>query len=185
MSRTVRSGPYANRKFRVANRPPEGEHWMWLTEKMIASPAYRAASEGALKVLARVMLEHMSHGGCQNGALPVTYTDFETYNIRRGSILDYLWEAIALGLIGRTQQGKPSYGVFEGAAAQYRLTWLPTHDGAPATNEWSKIESLQDAEAIVRRSRADVEAHRKRDRLANSKRNRKRPPQKARLAAAE
>ena len=38
------------------------------------------------RVLARIELEHMDHGGCENGKLPVTYTDFEKWGVRADSI---------------------------------------------------------------------------------------------------
>jgi hypothetical protein len=111
------SGEFANAKYRKANRPPANAAWVWLTEEMLSSPAYRVLSGGAHKVIARIAIEHMAHGGTLNGALPVTYNDFVSYGIRRRSILGYLYEAMALGFIDRTQQGVRAWGEFEGAPA--------------------------------------------------------------------
>jgi hypothetical protein len=58
------------------NRPPKGEPWIWLTREMLSSPAWRALSPAALKVVKRVMLEHMAHACTANGNLVVTYGDF-------------------------------------------------------------------------------------------------------------
>jgi hypothetical protein len=54
--------------------------------EMLESPAYRALSLGALRVLSRVEIELAHHGGNDNGKLPVTYDDFERYGIHRHSI---------------------------------------------------------------------------------------------------
>jgi hypothetical protein len=50
---------------------------------MVESPAMRALSLAARKVLDRIEIEHMNHGGARNGQLPVTYRDFEAWGIRR------------------------------------------------------------------------------------------------------
>ena len=50
---------------------------------MVESPAMRALSLAARKALDRIEIEHMNHGGAQNGQLPVTYRDFEAWGIRR------------------------------------------------------------------------------------------------------
>ncbi len=65
-----------NRRFAQANRPPEGTSWCWLTAEMLESPAWRALTGNALKVVLRIALEHLKHGGVENGLLPVTYKDF-------------------------------------------------------------------------------------------------------------
>lgn len=164
------SGAFANRKFREANRPPAGEPFVWLTQRMVESPAYRAMSGGAQMILGRIMVEHMAHGGTRNGALVVTYADFVHFGVRRSSILPFLVEAAALGFIERTQKGARAWGEFEGAPAQYRLTWLPTHDGQPATNSWDKYRDLSAAWAAVRQTRHDVENKRAREKLSRPER---------------
>ena len=54
------SGRFANTKFRKANAPPVGEPFIWLTKKMLESPAYRVLSGGAEKVIARIAIR--AHG---------------------------------------------------------------------------------------------------------------------------
>jgi hypothetical protein len=169
------TGQFATSKFRKANRPPVGEPFVWLTKQMLESPAYRVLSGGAEKVIARIAIEHMGHGGGLNGALPVTHNNFADYGIRRASILAFLSEAAVLGFVDRTQKGQRRYGDFEGAPALYRLTWLPTHDGKPATNEWQRFESIEDAKRAVAAIRTDIETKRLRERM-NNPRNPRKPP---------
>jgi hypothetical protein len=169
------SGHFANSKLRKANRPPVGEPFVWFTKQMLESPAYRVLSGGAEKVIARIAIEHMGHGGGLNGALPVTHNNFANYGIRRASILAFLSEAVVLGFVDRTQQGQRRYGDFEGAPALYRLTWLPTHDGKPASNDWELFESIEDAKRAVAGIRSEIKTKRLRCRTENPT-NRRKPP---------
>jgi hypothetical protein len=43
------------------------------TREMIESPAYRALSLQGRKILRRLEIEHMAHGGAENGRLPSRY----------------------------------------------------------------------------------------------------------------
>ena len=169
------SGQFASSKFRKANRPPIGEPFVWFTKRMLESPAYRVLSGGAEKVIARIAIEHMAHGGGLNGALPVTHNNFADYGIRRASILAFLSEAAVLGFVDRTQKGQRRYGNFEGAPALYRLTWLPTHDGKPATDDWELFESISDARRAVAAMRTEIENKRLREKMDNPS-NRRKPP---------
>lgn len=91
---------------------PKGQAFVWLTRDIIESPAWRAMSQNARLVIDRVCLEHMAHGGGQNGFLPVTYDDFENAGIRRGSIRRAIAEALALGFVEMTQKGTRGWGEF-------------------------------------------------------------------------
>lgn len=103
----------------------------------------------------------MAHGGGQNGALPVTYDDFQRYGLRRSSIKAALEEAIALGFLERTKPGVRSYAEFKGAPAFYRITWLPTYDGARPARRWARFSSLEEAREAVGASRSDHSRRRK------------------------
>lgn len=148
------TGTFADARFKKLNKPPLGEPFIWITREMISSPAWRALSETALKVIFRVLEEHMAHGGGQNGALPVTYDDFQRYGLRRSSIKAALEEAIALGFLERTKPGVRSYAEFKGAPAHYRIAWLPTYGGARPTRRWARIQTLEEAREAVRASRS-------------------------------
>jgi hypothetical protein len=67
------TGAFADGKFKRANQPPSGEPFIWTTREMLESAAFRAISGGALKIVYRIAVEHMSHGGGLNGDLAVTY----------------------------------------------------------------------------------------------------------------
>jgi hypothetical protein len=147
------TGRFASSKFRKLNSPPKDENWIWLTREMLESPAWRALSSAAQKVICRIAVEHMAHGGGQNGDLPVTYNDFRTYGVRGSSIAVALAEAIELGFIERVDPGRRAWGEFQGKPATYRLSWLPTAKGAPAPNRWKRFRTLADARTAAERAK--------------------------------
>ncbi|WP_157861973.1 hypothetical protein [Methylobacterium sp. Leaf361] len=162
------TGKLADPRSQKANSPPKNEPWIWLTQAILESFAWRALSGGAQKVVCRVALEHMLHGGSQNGDLPVPWSDFETYGIGSASVLPALEEAIAVGLIQRTDPGHKAWGGFKGRAARYRLCWLPTHDGHPAVESWRRFESLAEARKTATAARQSVTAVREQARDENT-----------------
>src|SRR4051812_25955695 len=80
------TGRFSNSRFKKMNKPPVGEPWIWLTREILESCAWRALSHAGQKIVFRVILEHLAHGGSQNGDLPVTYRDFEHYGVGSNSI---------------------------------------------------------------------------------------------------
>jgi hypothetical protein len=128
------------------NRPPG--QFMWFTREMLESPAWNVMPLSARRVLDRVMIEHVKHGGTRNGALVVTYDDFQRFGIRRKSIAPAIETAGALGLLDVTWRGARAYGVAR-EASEYGLTWLPRCDGTPANNRWRHITTVSDARARV------------------------------------
>jgi hypothetical protein len=125
--------------------------------QLVESPAMRVLSLAAHLVIMRIESEHMSHGGCENGRLPVTYCHFERWGARRHSVASAIREVVALGIVEITRHG---YGGAAGirAPSLYRLTYLQAWDANDTgTHEYLKIASVQQAEAIARaaRRRAD------------------------------
>ena len=144
---------FASRK---PNAPPPDQPWIWLTREMLESAAWRALSRPARGVIDRIVLEHLAHGGTQNGELTVTYDDFAAYGLSsRRMTAQAIRIAVALGFIDVTMKGRRSFG---GARlpSQYGVTWLPRGDRTVASNRWSQIATDADAAAIVRASRASL-----------------------------
>jgi hypothetical protein len=110
--------------------------WIKLRLEMLESPAWGALTRPAKKVIERLMIEHMKHGGKNNGRLICTYLDFIAFQIRDRSIADGLGQAVELGFVEVTARGGRFAG--RGQPAQYRLTFMPT-DGAEPTDEWRGI----------------------------------------------
>lgn len=136
------TGSFRDARFKKQNAPPEGGPWFWLTRDMVVSYAMRAMSQNAWLIIARICDEHMAHAGSLNGELTVTFSDFEEFGVRRGSIKSAIAEAVALGFIEIAQQGAPGRGPFKGRATLYRIAWLPTCTGDAAATNWKRFTSL-------------------------------------------
>src|SRR5438067_2097010 len=137
------------RRFKEGNRPPEGTSWCWITSEMLQSPAWRALSGNAIKIVMRVALEHLKHGGVDNGRLPVTYADFKRDGVRHNNVREAIQIATNLGWIERRDPGEVPWHGNVRAPGMFAVTWLPRHDGAPATNRWRHLATDQDARAAV------------------------------------
>ena len=99
------------------------------------SDAWRTAPILTRRVIERIAVEHMNHGGTENGRLAVTYTNFVEWGISRRLISKALADAIARGLIYRTERGVRSAGD-QRRPSRYGLGWLPGHDASASRNRW-------------------------------------------------
>jgi hypothetical protein len=122
--------------------------------EMIKSPAWSVLSLSARRVLDRIEIEHADHGGYDNGRLPVTYDDFERYGIHRHAIRAAIQEAVALGFAEITERGRAGNAEFR-SPHKFRLTYL--HRGrAPPTNEWQRIKTVEEAQALGKAARREA-----------------------------
>jgi hypothetical protein len=123
-------------KLRVRrSAPPHDQPWVWLTREMLESEAWRTAPINTLRVVFRLILEHMAHAGCENGNLICTYLDFEKWGISSRLVSRAIADAMNRGLIVITQKGKASSGQNR-KPSLYALGWLATRDGASPLNRW-------------------------------------------------
>jgi len=122
--------------------PPEGQQWAWMTSTMMGALTFRALSIAARRILDRLHVEHMAHAGMENGALVVTYDQFEEWGVTRDDIRRGLEELYVTGFVEQTRQG------FRVASSKtpslYALTWLPTHAGdiaqaTPPSHLWMAV----------------------------------------------
>jgi hypothetical protein len=130
---------------------PRGSQWTWWTIEMMESPAFRALSLSAHRVIARIRIELANHGGKDNGKLPVTFIDFEKYGVHRHAIAPAIREAEALGWIRVTEYGRAGTGDYR-APNKFALTHMPVDEMKP-TNNWDKIETMVEAEIIAKTAR--------------------------------
>ena len=152
---------------RATKRAGVAGSWVLVRKDQAESPAWRAASDDVRRLLDRIQLEHMRHGGRENGNLAVTYDDFAKAGLRRrGDVSRAIREAVALGFLEVTRQGGKSSGGFK-FPSTYRLTYVfGKHPGATTpTDEWAAVET--DAQAQERLAAAEAEAEaRNRKRVA-------------------
>ena len=146
------TGAMAPSRTAKLNKPPEGESFAWFTSKLMRSPAFRAMSLNARKLVDRVQIEHMSQGGASNGNLVVTYADLVEWGIRRNSIAPAIAEVVALGLLEH-RPGRASHIAGRGHPQIFRISWLPTADEPPST-KWCAFETVEQAGKVAKTTRA-------------------------------
>jgi hypothetical protein len=121
--------------------------------EMLESPAYRALSLSAHRIISRVEIELAHHGGNDNGRLPVTYDNFESYGIDRHAIRPAIREAVALGFLEITRPGRAGNAEFR-TPNLFRITYRLAK-GVPGdgSHEWRRIDSKDAAVSIAKAAR--------------------------------
>jgi hypothetical protein len=115
------------------NAVPRGDNYVKRRRSLNESAAMAQLTLAAHRILLRLEIELLTHGGKNNGKLIVTYDDFEQFGIRRKSIAPAIRMLVAVGLIEITRPGWRL--ATHGRPAQYRLTYLEAF-GKPPTDEW-------------------------------------------------
>jgi hypothetical protein len=130
--------------------------WSARLIEMLESPAYRALSGSAHKVISRIEVELGHHGGNDNGRLPVTTNDFVHYGMHRTSVAPAIREAEALGFIRVTERGHCGNAGYR-TPNKFFLTFAHGRDSRsnPPTHDWRRIDTTAEAEQIARAARAN------------------------------
>jgi hypothetical protein len=112
-----------------AQKPPTGEPWIWATRELLSSDAWRSVGINGRRFIDFLQIEHMRHGGRQNGNLKAPYAQLEAFGIGAHFVARCIREVEDLGLVDCYRGGMR-------VATTYALTWLPLYDGTPAANRW-------------------------------------------------
>jgi hypothetical protein len=141
--RRAQLGTAHAKKLRELARHPEGTQFAQFTREMLMSETWRALchSPNAMKVVMRLVDEHMAHAGLANGELVSTYDDFVAFGIPRRSIADAISLAEKLGFID-VVRGRRAKGGYDRLPSRYRLTFEPTADGEPRSHRWRNAECI-------------------------------------------
>jgi hypothetical protein len=122
--------------------------------EMLESPAYQILSLAAHRILFRLEIELLHHGGNDNGKLIVTFDQFEKYGVRRKSVPAALRELEALGFIEIVEHGCAGNAGY-GEPNIYRLTYRPSVDAPEdGSHEWRRVKTIEDALRIQKPARA-------------------------------
>ena len=114
----------------------------------------RVLSQAAIRVMHRIEIEHMAHGGAENGRLIVTYDQFEEYGVYCHAISPALRELVALGFLEVTEKGCGGNANHR-RANRFRLTYVNMNSRAAPTHEWRKIETIEIAERLAGDARGE------------------------------
>jgi hypothetical protein len=104
--------------------------------------------------MSRIEIELRHHGGRDNGKLPVTFQDFVDYGIHKDSVAPALRELEAIGII-RIQHGRAGNAEHR-TPNLFFLTFANERDGKrnPPPHDWRKVETIEQADELVRTARA-------------------------------
>jgi hypothetical protein len=104
--------------------PPKGQPWVWIPREVLRSPAWRKLGINARRLIDFLLIEHMNHGGKENGFLLAPRNQLEAFGIGRRHITGAIEKALAAKLI----DVKPGIGR---RPSTFTLRWLPVavHEG--------------------------------------------------------
>ena len=98
--------------------PPKGQPWVWLTRELLSSAGWQSLGINARRLIDFLLIEHMNHGGRQNGYLLAPRDRLIEFGIGARHVAGAIEEARAARLLDvkRGTGRRPS---------TFALTWLP------------------------------------------------------------
>ncbi len=122
--------------------------YIQLRKEVMTSRAWKARSVPLMRILERLAIEHMAHGGRRNGSLYVSYGQFVQEGVSRRAIKPALRLGEDLGLLEVIRPLGKAGGTLRNPHA-YRLTYLPLPSGR-LTDEWKAVGAVQIQAALAR-----------------------------------
>lgn len=113
---------------------------------MLLSPAYQARTRPLASILERLEIEHLRHGGAQNGGLCVSYSQFAEYGVSRRTVRPALLLGVALGLLEVIQIQEVVGDIRPDN--MYRLTYVPERGKRAPTDEWRSVTAAAASKAV-------------------------------------
>lgn len=114
---------------------------------LIMSPSWRSAPKTLRKILERIEIEHMCHGGAENGQLRVSYNQFVEFGISKRTIQPSLLLGVRLGLVKvGSLETDPSRNIRPDNI--YSLTYVPLKGRKNPTDEWKSVTEAHAASLL-------------------------------------
>lgn len=132
--------------------PPDKRPWVWLETEMLASPAWRALSINARRLIDFLLIEHRNHAGRENGKLRAPYRQLQEFGLTAELIRPAIDEAERLGFVRSTALGF-EVGRLRRRPSGFRLTFIAGSTESPIsppTNEWRAVNEIQKAASETR-----------------------------------
>ena len=129
---------------RSVRSPPEGEPWVFHTLSLLNSDAWKYRSVTLARLLDFLEIEHLAHGGSQNGFLAAPFNQLEAYGLARRLISKAIQEGERRGLLRVTRSRKKGQTLHE--VNRFRLTYFAHRTSVDDTswftrpsNEWQRF----------------------------------------------
>lgn len=114
----------------------------WLPREMLESPAFRSLSINSFRLLMALWVEHLAHGGCENGWLIFTHEQLKSYGLTGSKIRGAIDELVAFGFITVKAGGRRA---MSNQPNRYRIAWLwaidAEGDPSPPSARWKSMSS--------------------------------------------
>jgi hypothetical protein len=123
-----------SKRGRRTNHPPDGVAWIWHTIELVSSPAWRTRSINCRRLIDFLEIEHLQHGGVENGSLLAPYSQLVSFGIGRRFIHGAIKVAEQRGLIQVDRGGRK--GVVLTEVSRFRLTYHWTRTKAQGLWNW-------------------------------------------------
>jgi hypothetical protein len=135
-------------------RFPDDEPHIRQRYVMMESPAWKALSLNARRVLDRIEIEFGKNRGKPetNGELIVTYDDFVKYGICRRLVRPAINEVVALGFVRITRAGVAG-NADERQPTMYLLTYQHAGSAQYLDDGWKRIKTDEEAESVANAAR--------------------------------
>jgi hypothetical protein len=121
--------------------------WIPHRHDMLVSPSWRHRPRPLVRLLERLEVEHLRHGGAENGSLRVSWAQFVECGISKRVIRATVEAGDRLGLLAVWQPNEMVGNLR--APAEYRLTYVPAKRQAAPTDEWRSVNEAQVQAAIM------------------------------------
>jgi hypothetical protein len=109
----------------------KGAQFAMIPRDVMESPAWRSLSINARRFIDFLQLEHMRHGGRENGNLKAPYKQLKVFGIAEHYRAQAIRDTEEAGFVDVRRGGQR-------VANLYALTWLPLKNGTPASNLWRR-----------------------------------------------
>jgi hypothetical protein len=119
-----------------AGAPRPGDGFVWHTRDLLLSPAWRGRTINCVRLIEFLEVEHLAHGGVENGALLAPFDQLQRFGIPRRLIKATIQEAEAKGLV-IVKRGKVP-GQKRPKANRYRLTYLWARINFDGVIDWTQ-----------------------------------------------
>src|SRR5262249_40305675 len=139
----------------MAKKKTVEENFVMLPRSFFESFAWRACSNACRLAVERVMIEHLAHGGRENGELTVTKTDFMKHGIHNDGVAPALREAVALGLLELTRRGRAGNAMYRQGHRWAVTPVLESKGLKPYGAQWRRFKSMEEAAEAAAKARAE------------------------------
>lgn len=117
--------------------------WIPVRLSLMLSPAWQHRPKPVARLLERIQIEHLRHGGKENGRLCVSFDQLVDYGLSRRVVHEAIKAACDLGLLGLVQHDQIVGNIRP--PNEYRLTYVPAREKRAPTDEWRYVSETQAA----------------------------------------